>query len=487
MYKLTISAGQKTDTITINANRLLIDVLRENGIYVNSPCAGRGVCGKCLVYHQEANAMIKACEHVITHDLTVRIEQTKVTAKTPVHTTLIKFQQRKGLGLAVDLGTTTIALYFVDLMQGKIIDTASCLNRQAAFGADVISRISAAINGKLLELQRMVVDDINAAIAAFLSPRRQTTIDEILVVGNPTMLHILNMTSPEPLGFAPFQTVFLEQIQTTGAVLGLNAAKVTLMPSAAAFIGADVLAGALASGLLDHRYSLLIDLGTNGELLLKKDNEYLAAATATGPAFEGATIEMGMGGVAGAINHIDWQGGQISLTSIGDSEPQGISGSGLVDAIAGLLRQGIIDETGALTISFEGKSEARYYLTDRVYLSQADIRQFQLAKSAIRTGIEILLAKAGLKPADLERVYVAGGFGFHLELDNAYLTGLLPQTFAGKVASVGNAAGSGAVLALADPDILALAIALAPAITCINLAEAAEFTDSFIANIVFSE
>lgn len=489
MIRITVTENHKTKTITASAGDILLHVLRDNGIMVQSPCGGRGLCDKCLVQVLPEGRWIKSCQTKCETDLQIEVKPTTGSGLA----NWVKKDPRKkaiGYGVAVDLGTTTLAIYLVDLEKGAVLDTRTCLNRQGAYGADVISRIKAAGEGHLDKLADLVCDDINQAITFFKERYSIKHISKIYVAGNPTMLHIIARVSPVSMGFSPYTPGFTEKRQYPGNSLHLDASEITLMPSISAFVGGDVTMGMIASRVMDEKAALLIDLGTNGEMVLKTKQKTFATSTATGPAFEGATITMGMGGVEGAINRVEWTKGQLSILTV-SGEPKGISGSGLVDLVAILVDAGLIDETGRFDASlnhplanrFRGD---RFYLTDTVFVNQADVREFQLAKSAIASGVLSLALAAQMTIEAIDKVFLAGGFGFYLDLDHLFSVGILPLALKGKIQSLGNASGQGLIDCLLDDDNLELASQIASDVQVIDLASRADFVNLFVENMLFT-
>ena len=295
------------------------------------------------------------------------------------------------------------------------------------------------------------------------------------LVGNTVMMHLLGGYPARPLAFAPFTPAYTALHEKE-----LGGVRTILGGCISGYVGADTLAAALACGL-DERdeNAMLIDIGTNGEIMLKKDGRCFACSCAAGPAFEGAHIACGTGAVAGAIDHARVENGEIVYTTIGGGEATGICGSGLIDLTAALLERGDITPMGRMT------GDVR--LSERVYLARSDIREVQLAKAAIASGIRILAEQAGAALADIEKVYLAGGFGNFIGLDSACRIGLFPAALRAKIVPVGNAAGSGSVRLLVSEQARRRAEALRQATRCVELAATPDFNDVYTDELLFED
>lgn len=410
-------------------------------------------------------------------------------------------------GVAVDIGTTTIAAYLLDMASHTVIASRSEMNAQASYGADVVSRIQAAGSGSPLtgtvceQLARMVAEigqplDIDAA-----------QIVAGAIVGNTTMMHLLLGLDPAPLAVAPFAPISLEPMRIDPHSIGLplnDHARVTLLPGISAYVGTDIMADLLATRIHEgSEISLLIDIGTNGEIVLGNRDGLVACSTAAGPAFEGATIRHGSGGVDGAINHVRREADQILIETIGEVATASICGTGLMDAVAMLRDDGVVDETGLIDADgLSGETADTYssLLTQvdgepavilsqnggkSIELTQSDIRQVQLAKGAIAAGVRTLLGEAGVGTSDVAHVYLAGGFGTYVRPESAVRVGLLPDVDLDRIASVGNAAGAGAARALLDRRASEEALDLVDRCRYLELSGSAEFQNFFIDEMFF--
>lgn len=413
-------------------------------------------------------------------------------------------------GAAVDQGTTTIAAYLVDFASRRVVASASRLNSQRAYGADVIARIEYAGRdaARLRELAELARGDLRALVGQLLAAAGADAagLREISVVGNTTMLHLFAAVDPSGIAVAPFTPAFTELRRGPASAYGFpwEDASLSLGPSVAGYVGADIVAAIRAVGLEGRQgLSLLLDLGTNGEMALGNRDGILACATAAGPAFEGAVISCGTGGVAGAIDSLRWEAGRLVPTTIGGAAAIGVCGSGIIDAAACLLRGGIIDETGAMAEEWsaggyplaggetggeaggEAGGKAGGEASGGIRFSQADVRQIQLAKAAVAAGIGALLNEAGASLKDIDTVFLAGGFGSYLRPESAAAIGLIPPALLDRVETVGNAAGHGAVRMLLFRDEPAAMSRLAGSIRYIELSGSDYFRDRFVEELFF--
>jgi uncharacterized 2Fe-2S/4Fe-4S cluster protein (DUF4445 family) len=406
----------------------------------------------------------------------------------------------RALGIGVDLGTTTVVAYLLDLSSGDRLGSLSELNVQRRFGADVISRIEAAASAEgFAELRQGIRSQIAGMASALLAGAGAPAEDLIAfaIAGNTTMLHLLAGAPPGAIARSPFVPAFLSRRLESAAALGLAShpgCAAILLPGISAYVGADIVAGMAAIGLEDAEgNSLFLDLGTNGEIALGGKGGILCCATAAGPAFEGAGIEKGSGGVAGAIDSVWLEGGGLRYGTLGDIEPTGICGSGLVDALAAFLDCGIVDVTGRMIdpdgIVEEGIGGRRAYLDRRsgIYLSQADVRAAQLAKAAIAAGIDTLLEAAGCASSDVDRLYLAGGFGSLLNARSAARIGLIPAELADRAIVVGNASGSGAVAACLSRRALEDCDRVRAASSYVELSSRPDFNEAYVERMMFPE
>lgn len=469
----------------------LLEYLSGEGVAVHTDCGGRGFCEKCsfrilegefaledgspLIPNESGYAL--ACKAFCTDtDSMIEIVVDNELISRSVHEI---GDDKNKFGIALDVGTTTLCASLIDLDCGTICGEYTLLNPQKLYGSDCISRISACENGKLPELHRLIIEAINEIIDYFISRICIPSIERLTVCANTTMLHIFANESPVGIGKYPFTPVFLEAREYAGAELGVNADKISLLPSASAYIGSDFVAGILECGMLEKgEKSILIDLGTNGEIAIFDGKSLITSSTAAGPCFEGGNISCGMGAVSGAISEISVIDGKIEIETIGNSEPRGICGSGLIDAIALMLNENKVDETGRLV-------DEQFRLSEKVQLKAKDIREFQLAKSAICAGIITLIKECNLQNDDISTLYIAGALGEHLNIANAVRVGLIPSELAKNVEVVGNTSLKGARNALINSGYAAQMTVVSQRCRNINLNDSMIFNDEFVENMFF--
>lgn len=412
------------------------------------------------------------------------------------------------LGVAVDLGTTSVAGSLLDLTTGEILAQAAMLNRQSVFGADVISRIAYAGRSPTAgrEMQRAAIETLDELVADLcgIADAEGVNVYQMMVVGNPTMLHLVLGVDAGPLAVAPFVPLFRDAADRSAAELGLDlhpAARLETLPVLGAYVGADTVAGLHATDLLrGHAVRLFIDVGTNSEIALALPGRALATSAPAGPAFEGSGIRCGMTAADGAIHRVrpdpDHEDG-LSLDVIGDGEPRGVCGSGIIDALACLLRAGLMDPTGLLRHPAEGTSQPlagrltdldgvrAFRLADRVLLSQKDIRALQSAKSALATGIEVLLETADIGPDDIDEILLAGSFGSAIDPASAVAIGMVPDVPVERVRFVGNVATEGARMALLSFRERQMARELPERVEYVELSAREDFNDRFLSCLGF--
>ena len=400
--------------------------------------------------------------------------------------------------LAFDLGTTTVVATLLDLETGQPLSVRSMLNMQQPFGADVISRISATmLDHEALEALRTRAQETLAQLAREVC--QESTIDmreiyEVVVTGNVTMIQLALGIDPEPLSMAPFTIAARRLPETAASEFGLSVherAPAVLFPALGAYVGPDIVAGILATGLtLDRRTRLFIDVGTNSEIVLGSSAEALATAAPAGPAFEAAQIRCGMRAAEGAIEGVRIVDGAVELTVIGDVEPVGLCGSGLVDAVAELVGAGILDHSGRFVLDSSerlGKvgEENVFYLHDDVFLSQRDVRELQFAKASIATGWTILCKELGIDPTEISQVLLGGSFGSYLTAASAVKIGLVPKLPLARIVAAGNVAGEGAKIAALSVTERAAANAVLDEVDYVELSGRADFNDLFIDQLAF--
>ncbi len=471
---------------------------------IGMPCGGQGRCGKCKVTatgalnrltesekrflspDEIARGIRLACMTVIEGDCTVYVAGEKAP-QIRIRGEMPKIRLQPAFityGCAVDIGTTTLAACLYDT-EGNMLAQASSRNPQAGWGADVISRMDAALGGAKRELAEAVCRAVDALLLQLSETAgiHSREIDGLVITGNTVMLHLLTETSTEPLSHAPFTLLrkFGETVEA--GALGLTAVEavtgVYLPPCISAFVGADLVTALLASGIYEAPgIQMLTDIGTNGEMALLRDGQLYVCSTAAGPAFEGAGISQGMQGKRGAIDRVFLQDNELDVHVIGESAAEGICGSGIVDAIACLLESGQIDETGYM-------DKESILIAPSVAVTQKDVRMVQLAKSAVHAGILTLLHMAGTGFGEVSNLLIAGGFGSYLNVENAGRIGLIPCEMVPKVRAIGNAALSGAAMLLLNLEYRAACKKYADDAKEIELSGNSFFADEYMARMMF--
>ncbi len=534
----------------------LLDAARRAGLELESPCNGLGTCKKCrvtvdkpdCVRHRngeraadEVDGILACTTEIRDADLSVTIpeqvrgrdrvlisgqrverpinpwvrrEWQSSTNRSRIFYGNTLMWQEAGLapvfGLAVDIGTTTLVVALLDLAEGRELGTVGALNPQARLGHDVLTRIQIASDEAGLtqmheilvaELRRMTEEVANRAGVDVSGLR------EIVLSGNTTMLHLAAKVNPRSLGRYPYTPVIrgdISLLATDLGLLGAPGARVYLPPVLDGFVGADIAAGILATGLRNLTgVTLFIDVGTNGEMVLARDGRLIGTSTAAGPAFEGMNITCGMRGMVGAIEKVSISASGIETKTIGGVEAVGLCGSGLVDAVSEMVRNRVVESSGRfapaaaipralgeLLIRYEGKpalrlARARSPGEPDIVLTQQDVRQVQLAKGAVRAGIEALLAHEGLTPAMVDRVLLAGSFGAHLQPASLVGIGLLPDELGGRVTAVGNTSRTGAEAMLLDREARTELVATIKDAVTIDLAHAPSFENTFVKALAF--
>jgi uncharacterized 2Fe-2S/4Fe-4S cluster protein (DUF4445 family) len=454
-------------TIEVERGTPLRDVLYVYG--VEFPCGGRGRCKRCRVQVLEGDLALTpeeaeildaaereqgwrlACRSRAEEAVALQVEQFQ--APILADHSVFDFEPRPGYGVAVDLGTTTVVAQLVDLASGRVMACHTALNPQAAYGSDVMHRTQFALEEagrkKLTALVRRGVGTLVGRVID-TAGLDDTPIDTVVVVGNTVMHHLFCGIGVEALARVPFQSSADGLQELRAASLGWEVSgdpAVRFLPCLGGFVGSDLLAGVLATRMhASDDLMVLVDLGTNGEIVVGNAERMLCASTAAGPAFEAGGIRMGMQATTGAIDQVTIAGGGLRCRVVGDETPRGICGSGLVDAVAAGLDLGWVEPSGRLA-----GDRAALDLLDPVHLTQADIRQLQLAKGAIAAGIRILLNRWGARTGDMPRAHLAGAFGNYVNRTSARRIGLLdfPDD---SVEPIGNSALLGAKLALFETD-----------------------------------
>jgi len=475
---ITVHAGARTN---------LMAVLQENGIYLDAPCGGNGKCGKCKVIVNGKEVL--ACETVVDRDMEVILPQK--SGLNVLHSGITALRQidpeKEGPLLAFDIGTTSVVCFLLDGKTGEELAKSSMLNPQTAFGADVISRIQTALRGELVQETTAIRNGMTALTQQVCTDANidPAEIGVVSVVGNPAMQQLFLGISPENLAGVPFAPILTEaETVSCKEILPICPnARLLIVPDISGYIGADTMGCVLSTEIYKkEEITLMVDIGTNGEMVLGNKDRMIACSTAAGPALEGANIQFGMRGTDGAIDHVWLENGEVKCSVIGGVEAKGICGSGLIDAIAVGLNMGLLNKRGRI-----GNEEHIFRLAENIYLTQDDIRQVQLAKGAIYAGIFLMAKQLGITISDIEKVQLAGAFGSFLNPQSACRIGLLPEELQSKIEAVGNAAGSGAKMLACDKKLLALTQKLAEKIEFLELASLPEFSRTFAKAMNFRE
>jgi len=407
-------------------------------------------------------------------------------------------EKREILAAAIDIGTTGISAYLIDLESGEILKKLSSLNPQTEYGGDVISRITWCMThqeGTDL-LQKLISDELNRLMGKLTVGRFSAEqIYNVVVAGNTTMLHLLAGINPSSMAVAPYRPVLLNSATFRASEIGISineGGRVTLLPGVSAYVGADIIAGISATEFnKNKKNSIFIDIGTNGEIAAISGGKMVCTSTAAGPALEGMNISCGCRAEKGAIESFDIdENYNVTYATIEGTEPVGICGSGLIDVAGSLVKRGVVSNTGSFNKNMDQRvmdrfREKKFYITDKIYISQKDIRQIQLAKGAIAAGIRMLLEKIHITVEDLEEVIIAGAFGYHIDEENILNIGLIPKGFNGEISFAGNTSIEGARLAAVNKGCLAEMEAVQGEMEALELSTDSRFQDYFIAELNF--
>lgn len=523
VYDITVlQKNKEVRHISCPADLNLLDAMRKHGIRLISACGGNGFCGKCRIRllsgelkpgPQEAMAFTQeelalgwhlACMVYPAGNCVIEItdmeEDFAVITEhrdTELKNNYGQSQETRQAGneikdhnlyaIAVDIGTSTVVLSLVNIKDGKTLMTYSAINPQRAYGADVIARIQAASSGNQKILQELIRAELLRGICYTVEKAGidKSNICKLVIACNTVMGHLLLGYSCEGLGRYPYTPVNISGVELTFSQ-AFNSdyldAPVAVMPGISTFVGGDILAGLLSCDIdKSDKICLLIDLGTNGEMALGNKDRLLVTSTAAGPAFEGGNISCGTGSIAGAVCSLDIIDGKTSYRTIQDKEAVGLCGTGIIELTSELLRTGLIDETGLLAKQyFKEGFPIKDSMGQTIFrFTQKDIRQLQMAKAAIRAGIDILIKEYGISYDDIDKVFLAGGFGFRLNLQKAVNIGLLPKELYARIIPAGNSALGGAITYLLDCDAPLRAAAIINAAKELQLSEYAEFNSLY--------
>ncbi|MCX6179681.1 MAG: ASKHA domain-containing protein [Chlorobiales bacterium] len=545
--------------ITVPRGTSLLDAAHQSGVIIESPCNREGTCRKCKVFlypedlenvryergchsltaQDEANGYMLSCQVYIHGNVRVKVPErvqpmlaivadgkcrqvsidpfivksydpergtTCVTAGPHVLKTEIGDTTAQLYGVAIDIGTTTLVVALLDLRSGKVLHSNSALNPQALHAQDILSRIKLGSTDEgLTLLHSELLHELNRMIGALAASENidRSMLYEAILSGNTTMLTMAASTSPASLGKYPYQVELQTGCSFSADKLGLQIAeqgKVWFPPVASAYVGADITSGIMAADLSRLKgITLFVDIGTNGEMVLAENGKLTATSTAAGPAFEGMNISCGMRAVAGAIEKVFLNKGTVEMQTISGAKPIGLCGSGLMDAVAELSREGVVDRNGRLAKPgseifqtwqhhFEiEQGRVRFKFTDKVTLTQQDIRQVQLAKAAVRAGIDLMLLSCSHIPEEVDRVFIAGSFGAHLQVSSLIALGLLPNSFADRVEFLGNTSQSGAVAFLLNRKLRLDTESMVTQMKVLELSREPEFEKIFLKALAFPQ
>lgn len=523
--------AQTGQRISCAEGDLLLNVLLGRGIFVDNPCNGKGICGKCKVKILSGSISPVTREEERLLSIQEQMEGVRLSCLTEVrgsieiellqkerkHSVLTKgyvpeFEKDhfdSGYGIAIDIGTTTVVTALIELKTGRELANTSMINAQKHYGLDVLTRITYEYEQEekgIRELQKAIVDSINGMISTVCQDAgvRKEDICEIDVAANCTMMHMLLGVDARSIGRAPYRPVFTGARTLPAKEIGIEAGEKTVLyclPHVSAYIGADIVAGAYVCELQKQRGNVLfIDIGTNGEIVLVSNGRLLCCSCAAGPALEGMNISSGMRAAEGAIEDIRITEQGVLLTTIGDKEPAGLCGSGILAAVKELLRSGLVKKTGVFIkkeklaqddyrypmIRLNGTKREFILCDDPLLLvTQGDVRQVQLAKGAILSGFLALLNKAGIGMEDLDKVMIAGQFGAHLPVASLVGTGILPKEVKEKLVYVGNSSKTGAYMTLLSRKVKEEIESLAEQMEYMELSETENYERLFTESMVF--
>ncbi len=506
----TVTVLPAGDTISCSPDALLLDVLEDGGYPVSAPCGGRGRCGKCGIRAEGALSPVSRAEEELLHDRSLRLScmarvQGDVVVDMPkdeavLHLPSLELDRAAAYCIAVDIGTTVVKTSLVNTESRERFPLASFLNPQRRFGHDVISRIAAASDpASARKMSGLLRNELKRLVRAVMGrySLSEKNISTMVFSGNTTMMYLLLGLDCAPLGAHPYRAAVLDfddGMKGLPVESGINPeTELLALPAASAFLGGDLVGGlALVHEQGIRERAFFIDIGTNGEMfLLDARGDVFATSCAMGPALEGMNISCGMTAADGAVDHVRFDQGRFICSVIGQKEPVGISGTGLIDAIAVMLGLGVIDRDGSF--SGDQSSAAGAYdpgarvirLAERVSVSQKDIRQVQLAKGASLAAAQILVRESGMPAEDIKDVFIAGAFGEHLDLDNFRLLSFLPAFPEARWHFLGNTSLAAAEAYCCDDAFRRLARQLRDRIRIIELSSRQDFNDLFLASLDF--
>ncbi len=498
--KVTVNSTEGTQTVSVREGMNVLDILQQLGVEIYATCGGHGSCGRCRVLIRDDTGLNwkLACTTLVQADMEITVEDygSLSILEDGATSTFLPTKGKVGYGMSVDVGTTTIVAHLYDLATGTRVASATCSNPQIVFGSDVISRITASIEGKFDLLVNCLQDALRELRQRLCKNAGIETeqITKTVIAGNTIMQHFVCGLRPDSIGASPFTPLSLfgdyHRIEGLGDCY--------LVPALAGYVGGDISAGLLMCNYDEQDTGIFLDLGTNGEMALAHRGHIACCATAAGPVFEGATLHFGMPALPGAISSLRYEGGHLILDTIGNQPPIGICGSGIVDALALALELNIIDDTGLLLgkdtldpeiaplVGCENDSPV-FFLTEdhRLYVTQRDVRNVQLAKAAICSGILTLLRTQNITLEEVTSLAVAGGFGRFLNLEHAARIGLFPYQLLDRARSVGNTSAEGASALLVSDDAHVRLKEIVKTCEYIELSLSKEFNEFFISTMAF--
>ena len=509
MAAVTIWVGETRKCVEAAPGALLGEVLIDAGAAPAMPCGGNGTCGKCRVRAEGAlsapdaherellagtEGVRLACRAAVEGDCTVYTDAHRIETLSWARMPVVR-PDGEGCGLAVDIGTTTVAVRLYDLASGEPLAEALEGNRQAPFGADVISRIGRADEGDADALAEAIRGELAELAASCMAQAGREAPSRAVVTGNTTMLHFYEGLDASGIACAPFTAASLFGAESAVPLAG---APTYLPPCIGAYVGADITCALLACEMSAHpeRVALLADIGTNGEIALMKDGKLYCCSTAAGPAFEGAGLHQGMRAARGAVTGVSLgEDGAVSVRVLGGGEAVGLCGSGALDAVSVMLRLGVMDGSGLIDWDFEGPGEVVDFGGQpawklpgaEVLVTQKDVRQLQLAKSAICAGMRTLLQHTGVPVESVHTLYLAGGFGHSMNAESAAQIGLIPPELLHKVEVVGNGALAGAAMMLLDSRLRDEAARVQALAEELSLSSSETFMELYVDGMLFAE
>jgi len=504
LYQFILQNNNHEQILNFKNGDILSHTLHTNNIAIHTPCSGLTDCGRCVVHTSMGN--LYACKTVLSkehHHMMVFLDSLKPQTMSALqwYQCPNKLMPRESIqsdayAVAIDIGTTTIVFEAIDLSSGIAMKSLSMVNRGRLYGHDVMTRITHSVQGARDAIHQIMHDDLIMGIAELIHQCKFSSaqLKKIVVAGNTTMMHILQNFALDSLGVAPFQPISTDikhwDAQRLFKTLNVTC-DVILLPCISAFVGADTVSGLLFCGWQqDTAPHLFIDIGTNGEIALFHDHKITCTSSAAGPALEGGNISCGIASIPGAIYNIRYseEKNVFNIRTINDVSPAGLCGTAIIDLMSELLTHDLMDPSGVLNKNAPCILDKNVMIVsgaDPILFSQNDVRAVQLAKASLRAGIEILLEDANLSHEDIKTVYLAGGFGYNINVTNACRIGLLPMAFQNKTIAVGNASLGGCALLATHPTLTPKLNEIKHHARDIGLMDHPSFHDLFIEYMTF--